>query len=58
MFRNMFTLIHVTSIVSLSTLNTDEDETTGKLAIMLKILQLIHRLFFNPKSEDGLAIEM
>ncbi|GMY29958.1 RNA polymerase II C-terminal domain phosphatase-like 4 [Fagus crenata] len=38
------------SIVSLSSLNTDEDEITGKLVIILKILQLIQRLFFNPKS--------
>ena len=43
------------SIVFLSSLNTDEDEITGKLVIIVKILQLIHRLFFNPKSEDGLA---
>ena len=43
------------SIVSLSSLNTDEDEITGKLVIILKILQLIHMLFFIPKSEDGLA---
>ncbi len=43
------------SIVSLSSLNTDEDEIIGKLVFILKILQLIQRLFFNPKSEDGLA---
>jgi RNA polymerase II C-terminal domain phosphatase-like 3/4 len=43
------------NIVSLSSLNTNEDEITGKLVIILKILQLIHMLFLNPKSEDGLA---
>jgi RNA polymerase II C-terminal domain phosphatase-like 3/4 len=41
--------------VSLSALNTDEGEITGQLATILKKLQLIHRLFFNPKSEGGLA---
>jgi RNA polymerase II C-terminal domain phosphatase-like 3/4 len=46
---------HERSTVSLSSLNTDEDERTGELATILKKLQLIHRLFFNPKSEDDLA---
>ena len=44
-----------TIVLSLFSLKTDEDETTGELTTILKKLQLIHSLFFNPKSEDGLT---
>jgi RNA polymerase II C-terminal domain phosphatase-like 3/4 len=40
---------------SLSALKIDEDEITGELATILKKLQLIHRMFFNPKAEGDLA---
>ncbi|XP_023889850.2 RNA polymerase II C-terminal domain phosphatase-like 4 [Quercus suber] len=42
------------SHVSLSALETDEDETTGTLPAVLEELKVIHRLFFNPKFEAGL----
>ena len=42
-------------IVSLSAMNSDEGKTTGVLAIILKKLKLIHRLYFNPKFRGGLA---
>ena len=44
-----------TIVLSLFSLKTDEDETTGELTTILKKLQLIHSLFFIPKSEDGLT---
>ena len=44
-----------TIVLSPFSLKTDEDETTGELTTILKKLQLIHSLFFNPKSEDGLT---
>ena len=43
------------SHVSLSALETDEDETTGTLPAVLEELKVIHRLFFNPKFEAGLS---
>jgi RNA polymerase II C-terminal domain phosphatase-like 3/4 len=43
------------SVVSLSALNTDEDETTGELATILEKLQLIYSLFFHPKFKGDLA---
>ena len=44
-----------TIVLSLFSLKTDEDETTGELTTILKKLQLIHSLFFIPKSEYGLT---
>ena len=44
-----------TIVLSLFSLKTDKDETTSKLTTILKKLQLIQSLFFNPKSEDGLT---
>ena len=58
MFGNMFTLIDScdkTIVLSLFSLKSNEDETSGELTTILKKLQLIHSLFFITKSEDGLT---